>query len=178
MLITQIFEGYKYPTDTTSVLVSTFSGPLYTTNALGMNYYPLPQLSVFFSPLTQKLTYVSDTSIIDQTVYGIDADKNSKDESGAIIKTVLNWNMNKNVHLLNKLDFFTSYNNHPENIDVDWELTLTFKITNLINTTLSTHLIYDHDVAIPRYDDQGERIGEGPAVQFKEVLSIGLFYKL
>ncbi|RLD71350.1 MAG: hypothetical protein DRJ10_19515, partial [Bacteroidetes bacterium] len=175
---TQVFKGYKYPADTTSVLVSNFSGPLYSTIALGMNYYPLPQLSVFFSPLSQKLTYVSDTAIIDQTVYGIDADKNLKDESGAIIKTVLNWNVNKNIHMLNKLDFFTSYNNHPENIDVDWELTLTFKLTSLINTTLSTHLIYDHDVAIPRYNDVGEKIGEGPAIQFKEVLSIGFFYKM
>ncbi|MEN8122084.1 MAG: DUF3078 domain-containing protein [Bacteroidota bacterium] len=175
---TQIFNGYKYPTDTTSVLVSTFSGPLYTTLALGMNYFPLPQLSVFFSPLTQRLVYVNDTTIIDQTRYGVDADKNSKNEPGAIIKTVLNWNLNKNIHLLNKLDFFTSYNNNPEKIDVDWELTLTFKLTNLINTTLSTHLIYDHDVAIPKYNDLGEKIGEGPAVQFKEVLSIGLFYKL
>ncbi|OQY05699.1 MAG: hypothetical protein B6I20_00740 [Bacteroidetes bacterium 4572_117] len=143
-----------------------------------MNYYPLPQFSVFFSPLTQKFTSVRDTSIIEHTVYGIEADKTYKSESGAIVKTVLNWNMNKNIHLLNKLDFFTNYKNKPQNIDIDWELTLTFKFTNLINTTLSTHLIYDDDLAIPKYNGQGEKIGEGPAVQFKEVLSIGLSYKL
>jgi hypothetical protein len=175
---TQVFRGYKYPNDSTTVLVSTFSGPLYSTLALGMNYYPIPQLSVFFSPLTQRLVYVHDTTIVDPTIYGIKEGMNKKNEPGAIVKTVLNWNLNKNINFLNKLDFFTSYNNHPENIDVDWELTLTFKLSNWFNTTLSTHLIYDHDVAIPRYDNQGAKIGEGPAIQFKEVLSVGLFYKL
>ncbi len=175
---TQIFKGFKYPTDTTSVVVSTFSGPLYSTLALGMNYFPLPQLSVFFSPFTQRFTYVRDTSIVNQTTFGIDVDKNYKNESGAIVKTVLNWNLNKNIHMLNKLDFFTSYNNNPENIDIDWELTLTFKLTKMFNTTLSTHLIYDDDVDIPKYNNSGEIIGKSPAIQFKEVLSIGLFYKL
>lgn len=175
---TQIFRGYKYPNDSTTLLVSTFSGPLYATIALGMNYYPIKQLSVFFSPLTQRLIYVHDTTIIDQTIYGIKEGMNNKSEPGAIVKTVLNWNLNKNINLLNKLDFFTSYNNHPENVDVDWELTMTFKLSNWFNTTLSTHLIYDDDVAIPRYNDQGEKTGDGPAIQFKEVLSVGLFYKL
>ncbi len=174
---TQFFKGYNYK-DTIQELVSIFSGPLYTQLALGMNYFPLPQVSVFFSPLTHKLTYVRDTSLIDQTLYGIDADKNQKNEPGAIVKTVVNWQINKNIHLLNKLDFFTNYSHNPQNVDVDWQLTMTFKLSKILNTTLTTHLIYDDDVKIPRYNDLGEKIGEGPAVQFKEVISIGFFYQL
>ena len=175
---TQLFKGYKYLSDTSKELVSYFNAPLYTQLALGMNYYPLPQLSVFFSPLTHKLTYVKDTSLIDQTLYGINSDKNQKNEPGAIIKTVLNWNITQSIHLLNKLDFFTNYSNKPKNIDVDWQLTITFKLLKMLNTTITTHLVYDDDINVPRYDDSGTKIGEGPALQFKEVMSIGFFYKI
>jgi len=174
---TQFFKGYNYKTDTTQELVSFFSGPLYTQIALGMNYYPLPQLSIFFSPLTHKLTYVRDTSIIDQTLYGIDPDKNKKNEPGAIVKTVLNWQVNKNIHILNRLDFFTNYAHNPQNVDIDWQLTITFKLTKVLNTTLTTHMVYDDDINISRYNENGDKIGEGPALQFKEVLSIGFFYQ-
>lgn len=170
-LQTQFFKGYKYESDT-SYVVSDLAAPLYYTTGLGLNYFPVKQFSVFFSPITNKLTYVRDTVLIDQTSYGIPADKKMKNEPGAIVKSILNWDITSNINILNKLDIFTRYDD-LEKYNVEWELTLTFKFNNFINATLNTHLIYDPDISIE--DTDGNTI---TPVQFKEIMSIGLFYKI
>lgn len=170
-LQSQFFKGYKYESDT-SYVVSDRAAPLYYTAALGMNYFPLKQLSVFFSPFTNKLTYVRDTVLVDQTSYGVPHGKKMKNEPGAIIKSILNWDITHNINLLSKLDLFTRYDD-LEKYNLDWEVTLTFKFNNFVNATFNTHLLYDPDVSIE--DKNGNMINP---FQFKEVLSIGLFYKI
>ncbi len=170
--LTQFFKGYHYVSDTVRNVVSDFMAPLYFTAALGLNYFPVKQLSVFFSPLTYKTTYVRDTLVVDQTSYGIPLEDKIKQEPGLIVKSILNWNISKNINVLSKLDLFTRYNDLKK-YNVDWETTLTFKFTNFVQATLNTHLIYDPDVLIKQSDET-----EISPVQFKEVLSIGLFYKI
>lgn len=169
-LQTQFFKGYRYKPDT--AVVSNWAAPLYMTNALGLNYFPVKQLSVFFSPITNRTIFVRDTSVIDQTNYGVERGQKVKYEPGAIVKSILNWNITKNIHLLNKFDLFTRYDDLKK-YNVDWELTLTFKFNSIVHTTLNTHLVYDPDFKTT--DSQGN---EKNPVQFKEVLSIGLFYKI
>jgi len=52
------------------------------------------------------------------------------------------------------------------------------KINKFLTASLSTHLIYDDDIniAVDRNDD-GINDGNGPRIQFKEVLSLGLSYQ-
>ena len=88
--------------------------------------------------------------------------------------------MNEDIHIQNKINLFTNYLKKPQNIDVDWEVTVDMKITEYINTTLNTHLIYDHDVEIPVYEKvEGEKqqVGVTKKIQFKEMLNVGLIYK-
>ena len=72
---------------------------------------------------------------------------------------------------------FSNYLNNPQNIDVNWETLIQFKVNKYISATLSTHLIYDDDIDIAVFDDAGEQTGKGPRLQFKEVLGIGFAYK-
>ncbi|MGE5429273.1 MAG: DUF3078 domain-containing protein, partial [Methylococcaceae bacterium] len=67
---TQFAEGYKYP-NTTDV-ISNFMAPGYFTLALGLDYKPQKDLSIFFSPATARLTVVSDDKLSAQGAFGVD----------------------------------------------------------------------------------------------------------
>ncbi len=47
-----------------------------------------------------------------------------------------------------------------------------------MDAVISTHIIYDDDVKVPLFNNEGVKIGTGPRLQFKEVFSIGFSYKL
>ena len=172
----QIARGYNYPND--SVAVSTFLAPGYLVFALGLDYKPNKQTSLLISPLTSKSTFVTDTVLIDQTKYGIDKDRKAKNEMGVFIKARFKYNFNDDISLENKLSLFTNYVKNPQNIDIDWEIILRMKITFYMDAVISTHIIYDDDVKVPVFNDEGVKIGTGPRLQFKEVFSIGFSYKL
>lgn len=172
----QIARGYNYPND--SVAVSTFLAPGYLVFALGLDYKPNKQTSLLVSPLTSKSTFVTDTALIDQTKYGIDKKRKAKNEMGAFIKARFKYNFNDDISLENKLSLFMNYVKNPQNIDIDWEVILRMKITFYMDAVISTHIIYDDDVKVPVFNDEGVKIGIGPRLQFKEVFSIGFSYKL
>mgnify|MGYP000241487589 CR=1 FL=1 len=74
------------------------------------------------------------------------------------------------------------------NIDVNWTGLLEMKVNELLRTTVSVHLIYDDDVVLEKQPSRTEVNDQGvittipavmgPGTQFKEVLSVGLSYKL
>lgn len=179
---TQIDNGFEYPKDS-AVLVSGFFAPASLVVALGMDYKPNDNFSLMLSPLTSKTTYVLRNSI-DETKYGLEEGERSKKEMGAYLKTLLKWDISKDIQFENKLDFFTNYINKPENIDVNWEVNIAMKINKYLSTTINTHLIYDDDILIPV---ERTRVGETgleevytaktKKIQFKEVLGVGLSYK-
>jgi hypothetical protein len=74
----------------------------------------------------------------------------------------------KNITFLTTLDLFTNYLDHPERVDVDWQIQLNMKVNEFISANVHTHLIYDYDVVI------NEKNG---IVQFKELFGAGLSYK-
>jgi hypothetical protein len=170
--LTQFFKGYKYQGDTVKRIVSDFLSPVYFTAALGMNYFPVKQLSVFFSPFTGKSVLVRDTVEVNQLTYGVPKGSRAKHETGIIMKSILNWNITSNINILSKLDLFTRYTDLKK-YNIDWENTITFKFTKMVQATLNTHLIYDPDVLLKQPDGT-----QKPGLQFKEVFSIGFFYKI
>jgi hypothetical protein len=159
---TQMFRGYEYPDDD-EVLVSSFMAPAYFLFSLGMDYKPKDELSVFLSPVTGKWTYVKDTTLIDQTKYGIDPDSRTKKETGFYVKLLHKWTITPDIVLDNKVELYSSYANKPKNIDINWELNLVLQVNQYINTKISTHLISDDDT--------------GSKVQFKENLAVGVTYQ-
>lgn len=187
---TQFDVGYNLPDDST--IVSHFMAPATTLGALGLDYKSKDKsLSFFVSPLTGKVTIVNDQRLADAGAFGVQAAEydtagvKTKDgetiryEFGGFLKMTFKKDIFKNVNLQTKLELFTNYLNHPENIDVNWETILTMKINRFLLCTVNTQLIYDHDIPVPfERDINGVKVPDtGPRLQFKEVLAVGIAYK-
>lgn len=185
---TQFAPGYNYPND--SVRISDFMCPAYLTMALGMDYKKGDNLSIFLAPLTGRVTFINSQRLADAGAYGVEAatydtsgniitsGKKSKKEFGGYMRLFYKAEVMKNVSFQSKVDLFTNYLKHPENIDVNWEALISMKVNKYISATLSTTLIYDDDIMIA-IDKNNDGINEenGPRIQFKEILAVGFSYK-
>jgi len=162
-LKTQAVKGYDYPDDAKRKLKSNFFAPAYIIATVGMDYKPNKKFSVLLSPIAAKYTIVRDTNLIDQTDFGVDADKKVKKEIGSYVNIYHKLNFWDDMSLENKLTLYSNYSNQPKNVDVDWEVILKMPVNQYISTKLSTHLISDDDT--------------GSKVQFKENLEVGVSYR-
>ena len=175
----QCAPGYEYgATDT--ILISKFLAPAYVSLGLGMEWVPNEHFSIYFSPVTGRLTIISDTTLAYR--YGFNTlDANDQDthywgdkvryEFGARAVAKFQYPLAKNIDFNSKLELFSNYLWHPERVDVDWQNMLVMKVNSWLNCNLATHLIYDYDIPF-------EGIEKGSKVQFKEVLAIGFMINL
>lgn len=189
----QFDNGYNFPDDST--VVSHFMAPGYILGAIGLDYKTKDNsFSCFISPVTSKTTVVNDQRLANAGAYGVEPAKfdsvagvyvmtaygsKVRNEFGGYVKMAFKKDIAKNVNLATKLELFTNYLDNPQNIDVNWELMLGMKVNKYINASISTQMIYDHDIPVPvERDVNGVKVkGTGPRLQFKEVLAIGLSYK-
>ena len=173
---TQFSPGYSTPGD--SIAISNFLAPAYVIGALGMDYKPSENFSVFISPITSKTTIVNDPILSAAGAFGVEEGETIRSEFGAYLKMAYQRDVVENVSFQTKLDLFSNYQNNPGNIDVSWETLISMKINKFMTASISTHLIYDDDIDIAVDNNNDGIIDEvGPRVQFKEVLAIGLSYK-
>ncbi len=168
---TQMVNGYAYPND--SVRVSTFMAPGYLNLGLGIDFIKSDNFSIFTSPIAAKSTFVLDDVLSAAGAFGVDKGKRYRQEFGAYVKIKFNHNLAKNIEMKSKLELFSNYLHKPQNIDINAELQLLFRINAFISTTVQWNLIYDDDVNIR--DAKGKI---GPRTQFKSVIGVGLSYKL
>ncbi len=184
----QMTAGYNYPDDSTEV--SNFMSPGYILGAIGMDFKPSKVFTLFISPITIKTTIVNDQNLANAGAYGVESagfdtfgnvitkGKTIRSEYGGYLRTVFKKDIMKNVNLLTKLELFSNYSEEPDHIDVNWEVLIVMKVNKFISATISTQLLYDHDIDIS-IDTNGDDIPDrfGPRTQFKEVLGIGISYK-
>jgi hypothetical protein len=180
---TQFLDGFNLPND--SVRVSTFLAPGYFNLAFGLDYIKNENLSIFGSPFAFKGTIVMDQTLANAGAFGVDKatvddlgniislGSNFREEYGAYLKIKWNKNLMKNIDLKSRMEFFSNYNRKPQNIDVNAEVLLLFKVNKLFSASAQFNLIYDDDIKIK--DIYGKI---GPRTQFKSVLGIGLYYKM
>jgi Protein of unknown function (DUF3078)/Protein of unknown function, DUF481 len=181
---TQFIDGYNYPND--SSRVSKFMAPGYVNVALGIDYSPTENFSIFISPLAPKFTFVQDRTLADAGAFGVEpaifdeitgnlkiAGEKFRSEIGAYIKIKYDQDLAENISLKSKVELFSNYVDRPENIDVNAEILLNFKVNSWLSTSLVLNLIYDHDIDI--LDSNG---GFGPRTQFKSVLGLGVSYTM
>jgi hypothetical protein len=187
---TQMTPGYNYPNDSTKVKISDFLAPAYFLTAIGMDYKPKNNISVFIAPLTGKITLVNDQDLANQGAFGVE--KAVYDTTGQIIKKgkkiLLEFGgymrmqykkeIMKNVLLKTELDLFSDYLKNPQNIVVNWENLISLKVNKYISAVITTNLIYDDKIKIG-IDTNNDGIPDkaGPRIQFKEILSVGFAYK-
>ena len=178
---TQIAKGFNYPND--SVAVSKFMNPGILTLGIGLDYKPDKNTSLNFSPISYKGTYVPDKAI-EQTKYGIAADRRSKNEFGASFMISNVYRPNSNVAITNRLQLFTNYINKPQNIDIDWEMIVTAKLNWFTDVRFNTHLIFDDDTKTPTYDKENkpvlgpdDQIKKTARIQFRELLGFSFIFR-
>jgi hypothetical protein len=168
---TQSINGYSYPND--SVPVSRFMAPGYMNLALGADFRKSDNFNIFFSSIAIKSTFVLDDSLSAKGSFGVDPGMRYRQEYGAYLKMKYNRPLAKNIEMKSKLELFSNYLNNPENIDVNGELLLLFRVNSLVSASAQWNLIYDDDIRITDADGN-----IGPRTQFKSVIGIGLSYKI
>ena len=179
---TQFLDGFNFPND--SVKTSTFLAPGYATFSLGFNYQPNKHLSVFIMPLGTKMTFVRDQVLADAGAFGVKgaeydgngmlirAGENFRGEFGAYFKALYDKEIMKNVTMKAQLELFSNYLHNPQNIDVNADLLMLFKINKWMSASINWTWIYDDDI------DIRTSTGTGPRLQFKSVLGLGLAYTI
>ncbi|WP_027418831.1 DUF3078 domain-containing protein [Crocinitomix catalasitica] len=188
---TQSTAGYDYAVDDVTE-ISGFMAPGYFLTAIGMDYKPNDNFSLFIAPITSKLTFVNDQTLADAGSFGVDkafTDENGtfvegkrfRSEFGGYLRMTYKVKLAPNISFQTKADVFSNYLNNPERLDVSWENLIEIKLWKFLSATISTHLIYDDDINISIYNDVDNptvATGSGPRVQFKEVFGLGLSWKI
>lgn len=167
---TQFANGYAYPND--SVAISKFMAPGYINLAIGMDYKPSENFTLFIGPVSGKFTFVRDDTLSHYGSFGVEPGKKVRYEFGGLIKTMYTREIMKNVTFMTRLDLFSNYLKNPQMIDVNWEVLLNMKINKYLSASLNTLLIWDDDI---KFNNKGLLDPKGNSkVQFKEVFGIGL----
>ena len=168
----QFSNGYKYPDDSTKI--STFMSPAYLVLGVGITYVPAKWFRVYLSPTSGRFTFVIDQALADSGSYGLKPGEKFRGQFGPYLRADLNKDLTKNINLTSSLELFTDYLHNFGNIDVNWNLLLTLKVNKWLATTINLNLIYDDDIIIKSdKNDPG-----GPRTQFKELLGVGISYKI
>ena len=157
---TQFSKGYNYPDR--KHFISTFMVPGYLDAALGFSYKPNKNYSVFLSPVSERAIFVLNDSLSNKGAFGVKHGRKTKFETGAYLLANTSQSLATNLNLISTLDLFTPYTEDFGNIDVNWNLLLSYKINKLFTANLNTTLRY--------YDKEIQKI------QFKEIFGIGLTY--
>jgi hypothetical protein len=153
---TQLAKGFRAPNFEDPV--SKFLNPGAMTIGVGVEYKPNDKTQINFSPLSYRNTFVLDTANINQTLHGVEKDKRSRQEMGGQLLIKNSMKVREDMTINNSIRLFSSYLNKPQNVDVDWEMSLEKRISYLFSIRFNVHLIYDDDVRFPVLDDAGEPV--------------------
>jgi hypothetical protein len=193
---TQFNNNYKYPTPSRQdgeeptpqdwlkarLLTSGLLSPAYTNLGLGVLWTPKPWLSVNFSPLTADFVIVQDPNL--RSTYGMELLEEGLDKTvgenyrpfrfglGAQLKVDAKWVINDVFNYTTQLVLFSNYLHKPQNLRVNWDNKIFWKLAKYFALTVSTNLIYDENVKVKAISD-GTKV---PAVQFKEFVEFGFTY--
>ena len=182
----------KYPDDPAAAwreaakdnLKSGFLSPAYTNFGLGLLWTPKPWLAVNFSPLTADLVIVRNPVL--RNTYGMPLREEGLENPvgedykpyrfglGAQLKVDAKWVINDAFSYTTQLVLFSNYLHKPQNLRVNWDNKVFWKLAKYFALTLSTNLIYDENVKVKVISDDVKV----PAVQFKEFLEFGFTYTI
>ncbi|MBQ6015646.1 MAG: DUF3078 domain-containing protein [Bacteroidales bacterium] len=190
---TQIDNNYKYGTPTgitgeptkadwlaARELKSGLFSPAYSTLGIGLLWTPKSWLSVNVSPLTGGFVIVDNEAL--RKTYGMEllddgvTYKRSRFELGAQIKTDINFVINDNLKYSTQLVLFSNYLKNPQNLRVNWDQKLFWKMAKFFTLTFSTNLIYDDTVLI--FNEEHPAPVGFRTIQFKEFFEIGFSYTI
>ena len=183
----QFAPGYEYPDelDSTKVKISNFLAPAFISLGLGMEYRPVDYFSVYLSPATARWIIVNDQELANAGAFGVEAaeydtlgnitkeGETLRFEFGAYARIMFVKDIAKNINLSTKLELFTNYIENPQNVDVNWDTMINFKVNNWLSANFGLQMIYDDNTPITDKDGK-----TGPRTQIKQLLGVGLTYNI
>jgi len=139
--------------------------PLRFNAAFGLDYKPVKNLSISFSPISYKVIYINDTVRVKGTDYGLEEGQQTQHNIGSSVRVEYTWKPVREVALESKFYFYTNY----RHVELDLEVNCDFIINRFMSARLMLH---------PRYDTSVIMEGDTHAkIQFRELLSIGFAHK-
>lgn len=170
---TQFYKGeelHEQPDGTkVSKLVSEFMSPAYLQAALGVTYKNKNILNFTLSPFTSKNTISLNERLA--PLFNIPEGERVKSEVGASFNGNFKKEIFKNVRIETNLNLFSNYQRF-KNVDVNWTNNIVLKVNKFITSSITTQLIYDDDIDVPR----DNKPTPGPATQFKSAINVGFAY--
>ena len=193
-------EGEEYNTadwNKARKLKSGLFSPANMTLGLGLDYNPFKWLTVNLAPLTGGIVFVDDPRLrssysmplVDENSSAIDTSteegmvanglryRPARFEFGAQLKVDVKVNVNDNFKYTSQILLFSNYLKNPQNIRVNWDNRIEWKLARFFSLLFTTNLIYDDTVMISKVEKDGTTTNH-QRVQFKESLSFGFTYTI
>ncbi|MDO6599126.1 DUF3078 domain-containing protein [Tenacibaculum sp. 1_MG-2023] len=157
-ITTQFTRGYDY-SETPAKPTSTFFSPAYISFGPGLLWKKSDDYRINIAPATSRFTFVSEEF---SGKYGVDVGETNSYSLGFNLSTYMKFDLMENINMENIVAIYSDYLNHPENIDVNYQMNLLFKVNRYFSMNMTLHAIVD--------DNTSKRI------QFREVFGLGLSY--
>lgn len=171
---TTMAGGYNDPLTRTGKL-SEFMSPGYLNLSLGMNYKPNDNFSIYLSPVSTKMTIVMDDSLSNAGAFGVDPGQKLRAEYGAKVELLAKKeNIIKNVGVSTRLGLFSNLTYKPQNVDINWDFNVIFKVNDWLAATFTLNMIFDDDI---KYIEPDGTVS-GARIQLKQLFGFGLNYKI
>lgn len=193
---TPLPDGEEYSTadwNKARNLKSGFFSPANMTLGLGLDYNPFNWLTINLAPLTGGIVFVDDPRLresysmplVDENSQPISDDaaangrryRPARFEFGAQLKVDIKVNVNDNFKYTSQILLFSNYLKNPQNVRVNWDNRIEWKLASFFSLMFTTNLIYDDTVMISKVEKDGTTTNH-QRVQFKESLSFGFVYTI
>ncbi len=161
---TQFFNSYR--AINSKALKTTFLTPVRFNFGVGLDYKYKKLFSLMVSPLSYRLIYVNDTVNINKKSFGILPGEKVLSQIGSSFRGEFSYSPSREIQINSRLLFYTNY----EKVEIDWEVVGNFTINRFLSTRLSLNPRYDNTIILTG--------GERAKLQFKQLLTFGLSYKL
>lgn len=169
---TQFDKGYTFGEnpetgETTRTEYTHILSPAYLQTGPGLMWKKNENFVVNIAPATARFIFVDSQftttpGYSDGEYFGVEEGKTSRFEFGASLNAYLQFKIMDDVVMENSLNLYSNYLDQPENVDIDYLMTLEMGINKYLSANLVFQAIYD-DNAIA-------------AFQIREVFGLGINY--
>ncbi len=143
---------------------SGFLSPGYFTAALGMDYKPSSNFSMLLSPLTSKITFLTDTINIKPSDFDLPPGKKTKQQVGFSVNSTFKIPITTLITFRTRLEIFKDYIKRYNSWYFDMENILDLRINRYLTARINMEWRYSEI--------------ESSSLQFKENIQIGFTYNL
>ncbi|MGA1364368.1 MAG: DUF3078 domain-containing protein [Schleiferiaceae bacterium] len=169
---TQFVKGFAKPGDT--VYVSRAFAPAYGIAGIGLTHKN-DGFELYASPVTAKFTWVLDSALSAQGVFGLQPGQRYRQELGLYGNARFQKSFKGGIKIDLRLNAFANYLQAPFSIDVDSDLLLVYKNKGPLSVTLRSQNLFDRDVLLR--DTNGDGKLDASGIQTKQFMGLGLTYE-